>query len=105
MDRRIMTENDIHKCLISYGFFPMTIILKELEDKEDYETCALILKSMNVYRERFKLVTDDIPTQWSKEFEKEYYNYFKKINSEGELLAKNNMEYYLKDIKERLNIK
>ena len=97
-----MTENDIHKCLVSYGFFPMTLILKELESENKFEDCALILKSMISYRERFKLVEDNIPTKWSEKFEEEYYSYFKNLDVKGELLAKGNMEYYIKDIKKRL---
>jgi len=31
-----MTENNIHKCLISHGFFPMTLILKELEKENRF---------------------------------------------------------------------
>lgn len=100
-----MTENDIQKCLLSYGFFPMTLILKELEENEFFEECLLILNSMNNYRERFKIVEECIPTKYSKEFEKEYYSYFKKIDDNGVLLAKENIKYYLKEIKIKLNLK
>lgn len=99
-----MTELDIHKCLISYGFFPMTLILKKLEEAERYEDCDIIINAMISYRERFKLVTDDIPTKWSVEFEKDYYSYFKKADSNGLLLAKQNIDFYIKDIEKRLSI-
>lgn len=99
-----MTENDIHKCLISYGFFPMTLVLKELEQENRFEECNIILKAMLSYRERFKIVEDDIPTQWSEDFEKEYYSYFKKLDDKGELLARGNTDYYLRDIKNRLKL-
>lgn len=99
-----MTENDIHKCLISYGFFPMSLVLKELEKENRFEECSEILKAMLSYRERFKIVEDDIPTQWSEEFEKEYYSYFKKLDTKGELLARGNTDYYLRDIKNRLKL-
>lgn len=82
----------------------MTKILKELEQEGRFEECAIILKSMVSYKDKFKLVEDDIPTQWSEEFEKEYYNCFKKLDSSGELLARSNMDYYLKEIKERLKL-
>jgi hypothetical protein len=97
-------ENDIHKCLVSYGFFPMTLILKELEEEENYEMCDVILKCMNTFSSRFKVIGDEVPTQWSQEFEDEYYGYFKNLNSEGELLAKDNIIYYLQDIRKRLNL-
>jgi hypothetical protein len=51
------------------------------------------------YRERFKIVKDDIPTQWSEEFEKHYYSYFN-----NHYLVKENMPYYLKDIRSRLKL-
>ena len=97
-----MTENDVHKCLIAYRFFPMTLILKDLEKDNQFEKCKIILDAMVSYIQRFKVVEDDIPTQWSKEFEEEYYSYFKKIDSNGVLLAKGNIDYYLSDIKKRL---
>lgn len=99
-----MTENDIHKCLISHGFYPMTLILKELEKENRFYECNEILKAMLSYRERFKIVEDYIPTQWSKEFEKEYFSYFKNVGDDGELLTKGNLEYYVKDIKVRLEL-
>ena len=97
-----MQENNIHKCLISFGFFPMTLILKELESEDRFEECISILNAMNTYRKKFNIVEDDIPTKWSESFEKEYYSYFSKLDINGELLAKSNMEYYLKEIKKRL---
>jgi hypothetical protein len=97
-----LTENDTHKCLISYEFFPMTKILQELEQVERFEECNIILNTMNNYRERFKIVTDDIPTQYSKDFENEYYSYFKKLDDNLQLIARSNIEYYIADIKKRL---
>ncbi len=94
-----MTENDIHKCLISYGFYPMTLILKELEKENRFEECNEILKAMLSYRKRFTIVEDDIPTRWSKEFEKQYYSYFN-----NHPLVSSNMDYYLKDIRDRLKL-
>ena len=99
-----MLENEIHKCLIYFGFFPMTLIIKELEYQEKFEECCQILNAMNTYRKRFTIVEDDIPTQWSEKFEKEYYSYFKKLDDNGELLAKGNMNYYLKEIKQKLKL-
>lgn len=92
-----MTEKDIHKCLISYGFYPLTLILKELEHKNRFEECSIILNAMMSYRERFKLVEEDIPTKWSEEFKKEYYSYFS-----NHPLVDNNVELFLQDIRKRL---
>lgn len=99
-----MTELDIHKCLFSYGTYPMTMILHHLEMEDRFEDCQLILDSMTSYKAKFKNVTDELPTKWSKEFEEEYFSYFKKISPEGELLAKGNLEYYIKDIMKRLKL-
>ena len=99
-----MTENDIHKCLMSFGFYPFTLILKELEEQQRFEECDVILNAMNSYRNRFKIVTDDIPTKWSKEFEDEYFSYFKKLDSEGQLIARENVKWYLGEIRKRLEL-
>lgn len=96
-----MTEKDVHKCLISFGFYPMTLILKELEQDNRFEECKIILEAMNSYREKFKIVTEYIPTKWSKKFEEEYYSYFK---TEDKSLVDNAINYYTKDIKNRLKL-
>jgi hypothetical protein len=98
------TENEIHKVIISYGFYPMTLVLKDLEEREMFEECALILNAMKSYRDKFKIVTDEIPTKWTLEFEKEYFSYFKKVDESGKLIAKENLNYYLKDIYKRLEL-
>jgi len=97
-----LTENDIHKCLLSYGIYPMTLILKELETENRFEACAFILKAVLSYRAKYVNIIDDIPTQWSEDFEKEYYDYFK--SDEHREIAKSNLEYYIKDIKKRLGL-
>lgn len=75
-----MHEIDIHKCLISYGFYPMTLVLKELEKEEKYEECDTIFNAMTSFKEKFKIVEYNTPTSWSKDFEKEYLSYFKKTD-------------------------
>lgn len=99
-----MDKNSIQKCLLSYGFYPMTLILKELEAQDRFEECKEILDAMQDYRQRFSIVEDDIPTKWSEEFEKEYFSYFKNLDEHEELLIKSCLSYYIKDIKGRLNL-
>lgn len=99
-----MKESDVHKCLFNYGFFPMTIILKKLEEKERYQECNLILKSMISFRERFKDVWGEASTKWSKDFENKYYSYFDGINTASVKVAKNQIKLNLKDIKQRLKL-
>lgn len=99
-----MKELDVHKCLISHGFFPMTKVLKKLEKDERYEDCDIILKSMLSYREKFHLVEDHIPTKWSQDFEDLYFSYFEKVDETGKLTAKGNLKFYVDDIKKRLQL-
>ena len=96
-----MTKEAIKKCLTSYGFYPFTLILLELEEDDRFEECAQILSEMNDYREKFSIVEDDIPTMWSEKFEEEYYSYFKAVNRER---MKSNVEGYIKDIKNRIKL-
>lgn len=98
------TENDVQKCLLSYGFFSMTKILKELEEEDRFEECQAILDAMINFKERFIVFKDRLPLQWSEKMEQEYYKYFSNLTDEGELVAKQNLEWYLKDIKKRLKL-
>jgi hypothetical protein len=99
-----MTEMDVHKCLCSYGVFPMTKVLKKLEKEERFEDCNFILKSMISYREKYHLIKDDIPTKWSREFEDLYFSYFEKVDETAKLIAKGNLMYHICDIEKRLGI-
>lgn len=94
-----MKENDVHKCLLSYGFYPMTLVLKELEGREEFEKCKNILDAMNSYKERFNVQYD---TYCSDNLKKEYFSYFQEKNIKE--LAKSNVDYYIKDIKNRLKL-
>lgn len=96
-----MKERDVYRCLLSYGFYPMTLVLKDLEKEDRFEECNFILEAMNSYKEKIKL--DDIveiSTKWSEDYKKEYYTYF---GWEIELIE-NNLNYYIKDIKNRLKL-
>lgn len=95
-----MTEKDVHKCLISNGFYPMVLVLKELEKQDRFEECKFILDAMNSYKERFNVEYD---TFHSDKLEKEYFSYYKE--SHFLELAKNNVNYYMSDIRNRLNLK
>lgn len=96
-----MTEKEIHKCLISTGFYPMTVVLKDLEKQNRFEECAIILNAMKSYREKYKIVTDEIPTKWSEDFQKEYYSYF---NTSDRDLIDDIVSYHVKDIENRLKL-
>jgi hypothetical protein len=98
------SELDVHKCLLSYGFFPMLLILREKELKEEYLICAKIKNAIISFKENHPFLGEEYKTKYTEEIEKEYYSYFKRLTFEGELLAKKNIVYYLKDIKQRLNI-
>lgn len=99
-----MEELDVHKCLIIYGFFPMTKVLKKLEKEQRFEECDVILKSMVSYRTRIDLKQEDVPTQWSQEFEDLYFSYFEKVDETEKLIAKGNLKFYVDDIKKRLQL-
>lgn len=94
-----MTENDLHKCLLAHGFYPMVLVLRELEKQERFEECTIILDAMNSYKERYNVEYD---TFYSKKLEEEYFSYYKEYRFLE--LAKSNVEYYIKDIKNRLKL-
>jgi len=96
-----MEEVEIHRCLISHGFYPMTLVLKELESVNRFEDCSYIYKAMISFKEKYNLFDYAVPTRWSEEFEKFYFNYFSAANKE---LVESNLQYYIKDIKERLRL-
>jgi len=98
-----MTELKVHQCLISYGNLAMLLVLKELEENEEYEKCAIIKNGIDSWNKKhFSYLVLD--TRYSTEVEKDYYKQFRKItNSEGNI-AKENMQYYIREVKQKLEI-
>lgn len=97
----IMLENDIHKLLLAYGLLPMNKVLSGLEAKERYEECFEIKSAIDTFKSRFRLALygdKDIET------EEEYYEYYKQYSDKCGEIIKSNMEYYIKEIKEKLSL-
>ncbi len=99
-----MTQNDIHKCIISYGLYPLTLVIKELEDSESYEKCAEIKNAVEEYKRKFDYLKTGELERWSIELEMEYFNELTRITKTDGSIVKSNMEWYVKDIKKRLKI-
>lgn len=94
-----MIEKDIHKLLLSYGMLPMLSVLKELEVKEDYSSCVIIRDAIDSFKSRFSFVFSP-----EKETEEEYLAYYENIKTGCSEIAKSNMQYYIKEIKEKLKL-
>jgi len=94
-----MKENDIHKLLLSYGMLPVLKVLWELEEKEDYDNCIFIRDGINSFKSRFALVFSG---DKEIETEEEYYKYYLQYSDKCGEIIKSNLEYYIKEIKEKL---
>lgn len=100
-----MTENDIHKCILSYGLMAFTKLLNELELQERFEECAVLFSALNSFLAKYPFIFEnDSFTKWSKEREDKYYEHLMEITKTDGTVAKSNMEFYIKDIKQRLKL-
>jgi len=96
-----MLENDIHKLLLSFGMLPMITILRELEDKEDYDKCISLRDAINSYRAKYYFA---FSADKKIETEEDYEDYWNQFGKEYGRIAKGNMSYYIKEIKEKLEL-
>lgn len=96
-----MKENDIHKLLLSYGMLAMLTVLKELEVNEEYGKCIPIRDAINSFKNRFYFV---FSAEKQLETEEDYINYYEDIKKGCGKIAKSNLEYYVEDIKEKLEL-
>lgn len=96
-----MKELDIHKLLLSYGMLPVLSVLKELEAKEDYDKCISLRDGINSFKERFYFAFSD---EKKIESEEEFYAYYENYSSKCSDIIKSNLEYYIREIKEKLEI-
>ena len=101
-----MEEKEIHKCCLSYGYFSILLLIRELEEEENYLACSYLLRGLKSFIEKYAFLCETWETRYSEELEKNYYKAFKDLvpNGKGGKIAKQNMSYYLKDIKKRLGI-
>lgn len=96
-----MRELEIHKLLLSYGILPMITVLKELEDKEDYDKCISLRDAIHTYRTKYYFA---FSADKKIETEEDYEDYWNQFGKEYGRIAKSNMKYYIKEIKEKLEI-
>lgn len=96
-----MKESDIHKLLLSYGMLPVLTVLKELEAKEDYEGCISLRDAISSFKNRFYFA---FSAEKRIETEEEFYNYYEKYSSQCSEIIKSNLEYYIREVKEKLEL-
>jgi len=95
-----MKENEIHKLLLSYGLLAMLTVLKELENNEDYDKCISIRDAVNSFKSRYSFV---FSREKGLETEEDYINYFEDLKKGCGKIAKNNLQYYVEDILDKID--
>lgn len=96
-----MTEIMIHKLLLSYGLLPMMTVLEELVENEDYEKCMLIRDGIASFKEKYSYV---LSAEKAITSEQDYIEYYEDLKRGYSKIAKHNMQYYIKDIKLKLEL-
>ena len=100
-----MTENLIHKQLLSYGNLPFTLVLRDLEWKERYLECAKLKKGIESFILCYPFLAGEYQTYYSEELEKDYLDAFQHYCPESVIpLVKNTLEFYVAEIKKNLNL-
>ncbi len=100
-----MTEQQIHKQLISFGNLPLTIVIRDLEEEERYLECAQIKNAIESYIMRFPFLAGEFSTVYSEELEDEYLDAFKHYCPDLVIpLARNTIYYYVAEIKKNLGL-
>lgn len=99
-----MIETEIHKCILSYGMIPMSKIIYELELEERYEECAVIFNAFNSFLAQYPAIINESWRKYSQQVEDEWIENIKKVTNTDGSIARDNLKYYLKDIKERLKL-
>lgn len=84
----------MEKYLPIYGILPMLIVLKRLEDSEEYEQCELIKEMIDDFNVRF---TMDLPTVINGEAVDYVLNAYQEMGFAG-TTAILNAEYYADQI-------
>lgn len=96
-------ENRYVQALFAYGIIPLTLLLEEYEQQENYDECKIIKRAIEFVN---KYIEDedkeDLPTRYSPEIEKIVKNNFNKYGFKGDI-ALSNTPYYIGEIKRMVN--
>lgn len=82
----------------------MVLLIRELEEEENYLYCSSLLRGLNSFIEKHAFLCETWETKYSEEVEEDYYRAFKVLCPGGGKIAKQNMRYYLLEIRKRLEI-
>ncbi len=95
-----MTTDKIKQGIYSYGVYPALILLRELQDLEKYEDCAILKSAIDeILQGREYGLTTKVDDKSLKS------NYKKIVNSMNNVwLMKNNMPYYIDEFKKKVLI-
>lgn len=89
------TEGTIEKYLFSFGFLPLLLVMEVFQQGEKYEWCAIILKVLRKYSDKYGF---NIPEKYNKDaIEEMKYNFWKYHNLSGDV-AEKNTPYYAAEI-------
>tara|TARA_R100001039_G_scaffold10623_1_gene5572 strand:- start:123452 stop:123754 length:303 start_codon:yes stop_codon:yes gene_type:complete len=87
------------KGLNNYGLYPTLSLLKEYEEKELYEECAVILAAVEQkFKDSNLFPNNKFPTKIEQFSEEQYKKMFDSFGLEGDVALKNN-SYYIAEIK------
>lgn len=91
-----MERKEIYrKALFRYGIIPITLILQEYEEKEDFEECKMILDVINE-------TNLGLPTKYNEETLMEVKKEFQKFGLKGDIFI-HNVPFYVQEIKKMTN--
>jgi len=96
-----MKEIEIHRLMLSFGALPLLEIIKELEVVEKYEECHILKSAVDSFMKKYNL--DFLAEKRIKTVE-EYSEYYENLKKGCGEIAKQNIEYYIKECKEKLKL-
>lgn len=102
--KKEIKENRYVQALFRYGIIPLTLLLEEYEQHENFEECEIIvsaIKYVNKYTEPH--VDDKLPTRYSSGLVQQIKSEFNKYGMKGNI-AMQNTPYYIEEIKKMVKL-
>lgn len=97
-------ENRYVQALFAYGIIPLTLLLEEYEQQEDYEECEIICSAINYVNKYTEPHMDDkLPTRYSKDLVHQLKSEFNKYGFKGNI-ALHNTPHYIEQIKKMVKL-
>jgi hypothetical protein len=102
---KIIKEQRYIGAIFSYGVVPVLLVMKDFEEKENFEECQIILNAINFMNKNLPLEDNEIllPTKYNSKVLEDMKSKFQRFGFKGDVFQAN-IPYYIREIAKMIKV-